>query len=126
MNVQVKSNRREALSVNEGKMYILIKYYLIQVLDEPTLDFQDEQFRALMDQLFEKGKIEAIKNLREGFPMKEKQWIQTDYASKEFYKFINEDFSHIKPEQRYGSDLGLKDAKDIVDWIEANKQYTQY
>jgi len=126
VHAPVKSNRREALSVNEGKMYILIKYYLIQVLDEPTLDFKDEQFRALMDQLFEKDKIEAIKNLRGMFPMKEKQWIQTDYASNEFYKFINEDFSHIKPEQCYGSDLGVREAKDIVDWIEANRQYTQY
>ena len=126
MNDQVKFSQTEPLSTNEERMHLLVRAYLCHVLKDPTLDFQDKHFLALMDQLFEKGKIEAIKYLRGMFPMKEKQRIHTGYSSERFYKFINEDFSHIKPDQYYCSDLSLKDAKDIVDWIEATRGYTQY
>jgi len=89
-------------------------------------DFEEKQFDTLISILSENGKVGAIRYLRSVFPMPDKQWIYSGYINNKFESFIKTDYPHIKPQQNKVSELGLKEAKDIVDWIEANRQYTQY
>lgn len=126
MNETKQTEQNWAISVNEEKMYLLIKQYLRHVLNEVVPDFQDKHFLALMDALFENGKVGAIRYLRSLFPAQDKQWNHTGYINNKFEKFIKTDYPHIKPQQNKVSELGLREAKDIVDWIEANRQYTKY
>lgn len=126
MNETKQTEQNWAISVNEEKMYLLIKQYLRHVLNEVVPDFQDTHFLALMDALSENGKVGAIRYLRSLFPVQDKQWNHTGYINNKFESFIKTDYPHIKPQQNKVSELGLREAKDIVDWIEANRQYTQY
>lgn len=127
MNETTKTEQTLNLSMNEKKMKLLIYEYLCHVLKElPVVKFYDEQFLALIDILLHDGKVGAIKYLRSLFPDLDKQWNHTGSINNEFEKFIKTDYPHIKPQQNRVSELGLREAKDIVDWIEANRQYTQY
>jgi hypothetical protein len=115
---------KTTLTKNEEIMYLRIKQYLRYVLNEEVPDFQHKHFLALLDVLFEKYKVEAIKYLRGLFPMGEIQWIPSGYDNNKFEQFINTECSYVKPQQTGYSKLGLKEAKDIIDWIEANRKYT--
>lgn len=126
MNETTQTEQAKLLSVDEESMYILVKQYLRHVLNVAVPDFQEKQFDTLISILSEKGKVGAIRYLRSLFPAQDKQWNHTGYINNEFEKFIKTDYPHIKPQQNKVSELGLKEAKDIVDWIEANRQYTQY
>ena len=126
MNETTQTEQNWAISVNEEKMYLLIKQYLRHILNEAVPDFQGKHFLALIDTLFGNGKVEAIKYLRSLFSIDEQPWIPSGYNNNKFEEFINTKFSHIKPQQNKYYRLGLKEAKDIVDWIEANRQYTKY
>lgn len=121
-----QNEEAEALSVNEERMYILVKNYLRHTLNELVPNFYGRQFYNLMNLLFTKSKVEAIKYLRSLFPVQDRKWIPTQYNNNTFEKFIDANFQHIKPQHDKYSKLGLREAKDIVDWIEANRKYTQY
>lgn len=127
MNETTQTEQVGNPSTNEKNMRLLINRYLCHVLKElPVIEFHDNQFLALIDILFHDGKVGAIKYLRSLFPAQDKQWNHTGYINNEFEKFIKTDYPHIKPQQNKVSELGLREAKDIVDWIEANRQYTKY
>ena len=125
MNETTQTEQAKLLSVDEEGMYILVRQYLRHVMNLVVPDFEEKHFDTLISILFEKGKVEAIKYLRSVFPAPDKQWIYSGYINNEFEEFIKTDYPHIKPQQNKVSELGLKEAKDIVDWIEANRQYTQ-
>ena len=126
MNETTQTEQVGNPSTNEKSMRLLINRYLCHVMKElPVIEFHDKQFLALIDILFHDGKVGAIKYLRSLFPELDKQWNHTGYINNEFEKFIKTDYPHIKPQQNKVSELGLKEAKDIVDWIEANRQYTR-
>jgi len=126
MNETTQTEQAKLLSVDEESMYILVKRYLRRVLNVAVPDFEEKQFDTLISILSENGKVGAIRYLRSVFPMPDKQWIYSGYINNKFESFIKTDYPHIKPQQNKVSELGLKEAKDIVDWIEANRQYTQY
>ena len=126
MNETTQTEQAKLLSVNEERMYLLVKQYLRHVLNVVVPDFHEKHFDTLISILFGKNKIEAIKYLRSVFPMPDEQWNHTGYINNEFEKFIRTDYPPIKPRQNKVSELGLKEAKDIVDWIEVNRKYTQH
>ena len=127
MNETTQTKQVEVLSLNEERMYLLTKRYLDHVMKElPIIEFYERQFFTLMNTFFKHGKVEAIKYLRSLFLEPSKEWNTTRQNNNEFEEFIKTDCSHIKPRYCGGSGLGLKEAKEIVDWIEANRQYTQY
>ena len=126
MNETTQTEQAKLLSVDEESMYILVKRYLRRVLNVAVPDFEEKQFDTLISILSENGKVGAIRYLRSVFPMPDKQWIYSGYINNKFESFIKTDYPHIKPQQNKVSELGLKEAKDIVDWIEANRGYTQY
>lgn len=126
MNKTMETEQAKLLSVDEASMYILVKQYLRHVLNVVVPDFEEEQFDTLISILFHDGKVGAIKYLRSLFPALDIQWNHTGYINNKFEKFIKTGYPHIKPQQNKVSELGLREAKDIVDWIEANRQYIQY
>ena len=126
MNETTQTEQAKLLSVDEESMYILVKQYLRHVLNVVVPDFEEKQFDTLISILSEEGKVGAIRYLRSLFPTSDKQWIYSGYINNKFERFIKTDYPHIKPQQNKVSELGLRDAKDIVDWIEANRQYTKY
>ena len=127
MNETMETEQVGNPSTNEKNMRLLINRYLCHVMKElPVIEFHDKQFLALIDILFHDGKVGAIRYLRSLFPTSDKQWIYSGYINNKFESFIKTDYPHIKPQQNKVSELGLRDAKDIVDWIEANRQYTKY
>jgi len=127
MNETTQTKQVEVLSLNEERMYLLTKRYLDHVMKElPIIEFYESQFFTLMNAFFKHGKVEAIKYLRSLFLEPSKEWNTTRQNNNGFEEFIKTDCSHIKPYYYRNSGLGLKEAKEIVDWIEANRQYTQY
>ena len=126
MNETTQTEQAKLLSVDEESMYILVKQYLRHVLNVVVPDFEEKQFDTLISILSEEGKVGAIRYLRSLFPTSDKQWIYSGYINNKFESFIKTNYPHIKPQQNKVSELGLRDAKDIVDWIEANRQYTKY
>ena len=126
MNETTQTEQAKLLSVDEESMYILVKRYLCRVLNVAVQDFEEKQFDTLISILSENGKVGAVRYLQSVFPMPDKQWIYSGYINNKFESFIKTDYPHIKPQQNKVSELGLKEAEDIVDWIEANRQYTQY
>ncbi len=121
-----QNEETEGLSVNEERMYLLVKNYLRHVQTELVVNFSNEPFYTLLHILFTRSKVEAIKYLRSLFPVQNKKWIPTNYSNNKFEEFIDVNFQHIKPQHDKYSELGLKEAKDIVDWIEANRNYTRH
>lgn len=127
MNETTQTKQVEILSLDEERMYLLTKRYLYHVMKElPIIEFYEKQFFTLMNIFFKHGKVEAIKYLRSLFLEPSKEWNTTRQNNNKFEEFIKTDCSHIKPYYYRNSELGLKEAKEIVDWIEANRQYTQY
>jgi len=127
MNETTQTKQVEVLSLNEERMYLLTKRYLDHVMKElPIIEFYESQFFTLMNAFFKHGKVGAIKYLRSLFLEPSKEWNTTRQNNNGFEEFIKTDCSHIKPYYYRNSGLGLKEAKEIVDWIEANRQYTQY
>lgn len=127
MNETTQTNQVEVLSLDEERMYLLTKRYLDHVMKElPIIEFYEKQFFTLMNTFFKHGKVEAIKYLRSLFLEPSKEWNTTRQNNNKFEEFIKTDCSHIKPYYYRNSELNLKEAKEIVDWIEANRQYTQY
>ena len=127
MNETKQTSKTKSLSMNEEKIYLLISSYLSFVLNENTPNFYDENFLNLINTLFTKGKIEASRYLRSLFHTQNKKWalVNQNYNNK-FEEFIKKDFSYVQPQSNTNHALGLKEAKDIVDWIEANQTYTRY
>lgn len=127
MNKTMETEPTENLLVNEKKMKLFIYEYLCHVLKElPVVKFYDEQFLALIDILFHDGKVGAIKYLRSLFQEPDREWNSTGRDNNRFEEFIKTDYPQVKPLCHKYPLLSLKEAKDIVDWIEANRQYTQY
>ena len=127
MNETTKTEQALNLSANEKKMKLLIYEYLYHVLKElPVVKFYDEQFLTLIDILFHDGKVGAIKYLRSLFQEPDREWNSTGRDNNRFEEFIKTDYPQVKPLHYKRLLLGLKEAKDIVDWIEVNRQYTQY
>lgn len=125
MNEITQTKYNELLLPSEAKMLVIIESYLCHILDAPNLEFNGKQFLALRDFLFTESKVSAIKYLRSLYCEPDKTWISTNNNNK-FEDYINSNLRHIKPPQIKHPLLGLKEAKDIVDWIEANRQYTKY
>lgn len=107
---------------NKEKARILIENYLSTVHHtEIFLCWKD--FRTLLNlsMNFEKGKIPAIKFLRGLYTEESSEWNPSGYDNNRFEAFVTSEES--KPTQTPNTLIGLKEAKDIVDWLVAQKDW---
>ena len=82
-----------------------------------------EDFNTLLEIVTDpkKGKVPAIQFLRNLFIDIPAPWSPSGYANNQFERFVQDQES--KPAQTLYPLVGLKEAKDIVDWLIAQQHW---
>lgn len=105
---------------NKEKARALIEKYLCNISNQ-NLVLCKEKFDILMHIALDprKGKIQASQFLRELFPCAASNWNPCECEYNRFESFVKDQNSKPTQESRYM--VGLKQAKDIVDWLDAQE-----
>ena len=107
---------------NKEKARILIINWLM-AMRRGDLFLSKEDFNTLLDLAVdqEKGKVPAIKFLRSLLLDEPAPWSPQEYGNNQFEYFVKNQNS--KPAQTLYPLVSLKKARDIVDWLAAQKDW---
>lgn len=107
---------------NREKAHALVEWYLQKACHQDIfLTQKDFETLLYLSLDLEKGKIPAIKFLRGLFLGEPMGWNPSGYKNNRFEDFVKDQKS--KPSQIQSTLVGLKEAKDIVDWLVAQKDW---
>ena len=108
---------------NQETARVLIEKYLSSTVLHYGLFLSKENFTTLLnlstDQ--ENGKVQAVGFLRELFKAKLDPWNPSGYTHNQFERFVQDQES--KPTQTQYYWVSIKEAKDIVDWLIAQRDW---